>query len=129
MALVTATALPESVSTGKKGRPSLFTPAIQAEVAALPVGTYAAIQENVRGRSRVTTLRHEFPDFEFQGRATGTATYTKKDKTEGTTDLVTIWSRKKVAAPEVAESVAETTTDAAPSKPKARKAPAKPAAK
>lgn len=127
MALVTASTLPESVSTGKKGRPSLFTPAIQAEVAALPAGTYAAIQENVRGRSRVTTLRHEFQDFEFEGRATGVATYTKADGTEGTTDLVTIWSRAKVAAPEVVESVAEVTPDAAPSKPKARAA-AKPKA-
>lgn len=135
MTLTFVDTLPESVTTGKKGRPSLFTPEIRDALTANP-GVYAQIQEKVKGRSRVTTLRNEWKaeGFEFQSRTTATETHTKADGTEVKTDVVTIYARKVVAAPEVADSVAEIGPEAEVPAPEAapaakgRKTPAKPKA-
>lgn len=100
------TALPENVVKGKKGRPATFTPEKQAEVAALPAGSYIVLQEGVRGRSRLTNLRKQHEGFVFEARNTGVAE-TKGGKT---VEVVTIF-------------VGPAPAPAAPAK--ARKAPAK----
>lgn len=109
------TDLPESAARegAKRGRPSIFTPALQADLTANP-GQYAVLQTEVKGRSRVSALRTAHEGFQFEWRTTG---HSERVNAKGETvvdDIGTIYVRKPVPAAEVADSVAETTPDEAP---------------
>lgn len=119
------TDLPAAVTRGKRGRPSLFTEAIQADLAANP-GKYAVLQTGVKGRSRLSALRKQWKDFEFQAITTEHRQRANKKGETVTDDIVTIYVRKPVPAAEVADSSATETTEApAPQAAKrTRKAPA-----
>lgn len=93
---------PESVSTGKRGRPALFTTDLQEAVKAAG-GKWGILQEGVKNRSRLSTLRAAYPEFLFRPQVTGhTERQNKKDETV-TDEVLTIWvSAKPVEVPETA---------------------------
>jgi hypothetical protein len=106
MALTFVTDVPASVSTGKRGRPALFNETLQAEVKASP-GQWAVLQEGVKGRSRVSTLRKAHPSFEFRGAVTGHAERTNKKGETVTDEILTIYVQAPAPAPKQRKAAAK----------------------
>jgi hypothetical protein len=106
MALQFVTEVPASVSTGKRGRPALFNETLQAEVKAAP-GQWAVLQEGVKGRSRVSTLRKAHPDFEFRGAVTGHETRENKKGETVTDEILTIYVQAPAPAPKQRRKAAD----------------------
>jgi len=106
------TTLPESVTRegAKRGRPSIFTEQMQADLTANP-GQYAVLQEGVKGYTRVSALRKAHEGFEFNGVVTGHVERENKEGKTVTEPVLTIYVRKPVPAAEVADSSASETTD------------------
>lgn len=94
---------PASVSTGKRGRPALFTTDLQEAVKAAG-GKWGILQEGVKNRSRLSTLRAAHgEDFLFRPQVTG---HQERQNGKGETvtdEILTIWvSAKPVEVPETA---------------------------
>jgi len=93
---------PVSVSTGKRGRPALFTTDLQDAVRAAG-GKWGVLQTGVKNRSRLSTLRAAYKDFDFKPQVTGHADLTNKKGETVQDEILTIWvSAKPVAVPETA---------------------------
>ena len=96
---------PASVSTGKRGRPALFTTDLQEAVKAAG-GKWGILQEGVKNRSRLSTLRKAHPDFLFKPQVTGTVERVNAKDETVTDEVLTIWvSAKPVEVPETAAPV------------------------